>query len=163
MPWRNYEAAKFLETIAKLLIINGDDPYRIRAFMNAALSLRFMQSDVGDLHRSGRLEAVPGIGAGIAARLGEYLDTGRSSYLEDLKRQSPVAAADLLEVPGIGPVRVAQLYDYLGITTIAELDEAARAGRLRLVPGIGKRLEEIIGQGAAGILRRRRIWRSGAA
>lgn len=162
MPRRNDEAAQLLETIAKLLIIKQDDPYRIRAYLNAALTLRGLRDDVGDLHRAGRLQELPGIGPGIAARIGEFLDTGWSPYVETLKHQIPLPAADLLEVPGIGPVRAELLHQHLGITTVEELAAAARAGRVRQVPGFGERLEALVGREAERVQQRRRQ-RKGAA
>ena len=156
MPRRNEEVARLLENIAKLLALKGENPYRIRAYNEAARAVRGMAEDVEELHRAGRLEDVQGIGKSIAAKIAEYLDTGRSSYYEGLKREVPVAAADLLEVPGIGPARAKLLYERLGITTVAELERAAREHKLHGLPGIGEKLEQKLAEEAARVAQRTR-------
>ena len=148
MSRRNEEVALLLENIAKLLALKGDDPFRIRAYEEAARSVSATSDDVEDLRTAGRLEAIPRVGASIAAKIAEYLDSGRSAYYEELKRQIPVAAAELLEVPGIGPARAQLLHERLGISSLLELEQAAREHKLRALPHFGAKLEERIGREA---------------
>jgi DNA polymerase (family X) len=156
MSRRNEEIAMLLWNIAKLLALKGDDLFRIRAYEDAARSVSAWGEDVEDLHRAGRLKDIPGVGASIAAKIGEYLDSGRSGYYEELKRQIPLAAIDLLEVPGIGPVRARVLHERLGIASILELARAAREHKLRALPRFGEKLEERLGREAARVAQRTR-------
>src|SRR5579863_7997776 len=105
MARRNEEISALLENIAKLLALKDEDPFRIRAYTEAAQSISAASVDIADLHQAGLLEEIPGVGASIAAKVGEYLDTGRSSYYDELTSQVAPEAAELLDVPSIGPAR----------------------------------------------------------
>jgi DNA polymerase (family 10) len=148
LPRRNDDVALLLSNIARLLALQDDSAFRIRAYLDASQIVATMPEDVEDLAQSRRLTAIPGIGPSIAGKIAEYLQTGRSSYFEGLKRQFLTEATELLDVPSIGPARAHTLHDELGISTIAELLEAAREHRLRALPGFGPRLEERIAQEA---------------
>jgi DNA polymerase (family 10) len=136
--------AQVLDNIARLMTMKGDDPYRTRAYANAAHAIEREPEEIETLHRSGRIQEIPGVGEGIANKVGEYLDTGRMSFYEDLKRTFPVEAPELLEIPSIGPARARLLFDRLGITTVPELRDAARAHQLQDLPGFGRKLEDRI-------------------
>lgn len=156
MARRNEEVAALLANIAKLLAVKGEDPYRIRAYEEAAQVISAASEDIEELHRAGRLRTLRGVGESIAAKVAEYLDTGRSSYYEELKREVPMPATELLEIAGIGPARAHLLYERLGITSIAELERAAREHRLRALPGFGETLEKRIAREAARVAQRTR-------
>jgi DNA polymerase (family X) len=156
MSRRNDEVATLLENIAKLLALKGEDPFRIRAYEEAARSVSARSEDVEALHRAGRLEEIPRVGPSITAKIAAYLDSGRSDYYEELKRQIPVAAADLLEVPGIGPARAQLLHERLGICSLHELEQAARQHKLRALPRFGAKLEKRIAREAARVAPRTR-------
>lgn len=160
---RNEEVAHLLDSIAELLSIKGENPFRIRAYTEAARNIRALSENIDDVHHADRLDDIPGVGEAIAKKLAEYLDTGRLGYYEDLKRQVNLAAVDLLEVPGIGPARAHQFYEALGITSIQELEEAALAHRLRTLPGMGPALEEKIAREAARAVGRGRRMLLGVA
>lgn len=151
---RNEEVAQLLENIAELLMLKNENPYRIRAYTTAAQNIRALSEDIEEIARQGRLDDIPGIGEALAAKIQEYLDTGRLRYYEQLKQEVPVAAVDLLEVPGIGPARAHQLYEALGITTISELLQAAQEHKLRDLPGFGPKVEERIAREAASTIAR---------
>ncbi|MBI4494786.1 MAG: DNA polymerase/3'-5' exonuclease PolX [Chloroflexi bacterium] len=154
MARRNEELSLLLENIAKLLALKSESPFRIRAYEEAARSISAMAEDIEDLHRAGRLTDIAGVGSSIGAKLGEYLDTGRSSYYEGLKREVSVEAADLLDVPSIGPARAKLVHERLGISTVAELERAAREHRLQGLPGFGEKLEDRIAREAARVAQR---------
>jgi len=156
MTRRNGAVAHLLENIAKLLALKGESPFRIRAYTEAARTIGSMTEDIEDLRRAGRLEQIPGVGPSIAAKVAEYLETGRSNYYEELKRQVPVAAVELLEVPGIGPARAKLLHEHLGISSITALQQAAREHKLQALPGFGAKLEEKIAREAARVMQRTR-------
>jgi DNA polymerase (family 10) len=149
MPRQNEAVAQLLDNIARLLTLQRDDQYRIRAYTEAAIAVDSLDEDVRDLHAAGRLEEIPGVGPSIAAKIAEYLDTGRSSYVEELERELAPDAPDLLEVPSIGPARAKMIREQLGISSVAELERAARDHRLQRLPGIGAKLEARIADEAA--------------
>lgn len=138
---RNQDVATLLENIAELLEAKGDSPYRIGAYRTAARRIASLPEDITTLWQEGRLEEIPGVGESIAAKIDEYLRTGRLRYLEELRRQVAPGLAALLLVPGLGARRAQTLIEALGITSVAELGEAARAGRIRRLPGFGAKLE----------------------
>jgi DNA polymerase (family 10) len=149
MARKNDEVAQLLENIARLLTLKRDDPYRIGAYMDAARNIAGIGDDIEVLHRRGQLEEVRGVGPSIAEKVAEYLETGRSSYEEELERELAPEAPDLLEIPSIGPVRARLIQERLGISTVPELERAAREHRLRTLPGIGETLEARIADEAA--------------
>lgn len=152
MPRRNEEISRLLHNIAKFLILGaGEDHFRIRAYEEAARTIAAMDEDIDELRVADRLEDIPGVGASIAAKVAEYLDTGRCAYYEDLKRTTPSQAVALLGVPSIGPARAKLLSERLGITTIPQLEQAATNHLLRRLPGIGAKLEEKIGREASRV------------
>jgi DNA polymerase (family 10) len=151
---RNEEVALLLDNIAELLMLKNENPYRIRAYTTAAQNIRALDEDIEELARQGKLDEIPGVGKAIAAKIEEYLRTGRLEYYEQLKREVPLQAVDLLEVPGIGPARAHLLYEQLGITTIQDLLQAAQEHKLCKLPGFGEKLEERIAREAARLMQR---------
>jgi DNA polymerase (family 10) len=153
MPRKNEAVAQLLESIARLLTLKRDDPYRIGAYTDAARTIGALGDDVEVLHQRGQLEEIRGVGPSIAEKIAEYLETGRSSYYEQLRKEIAPEADALLEVPSIGPERAHLIYEHLGITTVPELERAARDHRLRALPGIGEKLEARIADEAAQVAR----------
>jgi DNA polymerase (family 10) len=138
-------AARFLET-ARLLENQGVNPFRVRAYRRAAETLRRLRRPVEHMVREeepGALERLPGIGAGLAAAIRDFVLTGRMPLQERLTRsQSPFG--ELSSVPGIGPALAQRLHEKLEIATLEDLEVAAYDGRLERVAGIGpRRLEGI--------------------
>ncbi|HEX5414691.1 MAG TPA: DNA polymerase/3'-5' exonuclease PolX [Chloroflexota bacterium] len=138
----NRAAAKVLEQIATYLSIAGENPYRVRAYQEAATHIRAMAISILDLWRHNQLREIPGVGPSIAQKLGEFLRTGRSPYLEELQRTLPRGIERLLDIDGVGPARARILARELNVHTPEELVEAARAHHLRTLPGFGAKLEE---------------------
>ncbi|MDA8219275.1 MAG: DNA polymerase/3'-5' exonuclease PolX [Dehalococcoidales bacterium] len=141
---RNTEVAALLEGIANLLEIKGENPFKIRAYHEAARHIETMAEDIATVHERGRLQEIPGVGESIAAKIDEYLRTGRLGYYEELKEQIAPGLGDLLEVPGVGPQRAKLIHEHLGITTTQELEAAAAEHRLRTLPGIREKTEDKI-------------------
>ncbi|MGZ3667017.1 MAG: DNA polymerase/3'-5' exonuclease PolX [Ktedonobacterales bacterium] len=154
MPRHNEDVASLLENSAKLLALTGGDPFRIHAYTEAARNISAMSEEIGEVHQADRLDEIPGVGASIAAKVGEYLDTGHCSYYDELKRNTPVAAVELLEVPGIGPARAKVLAQQLHITSLAELEQAVHEHKLRALPGFGEKLEQRIAREVARVAQR---------
>ncbi len=138
---RNQEVAALLERIAELLEAKGESPYRIGAYRNAARRIAGLPEDIQQVWQAGRLRGIPGVGESIAAKIDEYLRTGRLQYLDELSREVAPGLADLLVVPGLGPRRAQLLHARLGITSVAQLVAAAQAHRLCGLPGFGEKME----------------------
>ncbi|MDR7402847.1 MAG: DNA polymerase/3'-5' exonuclease PolX [Armatimonadota bacterium] len=150
---KNREIAAMFNDIADMLEIKGESPFRITAYRRAARALEGLTEDVAAIAARGELEEIPGIGKGIAEKIREYLETGSCKYYEELKAQLPPGLTTLMSVPEVGPKTALLLYQKLGITTIDQLEQAAREGRIRTLPRMGAKTEENILKGIA-LLRR---------
>jgi DNA polymerase (family 10) len=145
MAVHNEDIARQFEEIADLLEIQEANPFRVRAYRNAARTVRGLGHELSELVARGvDLTALPGIGKDLAAKIEEMLQTGATHALKVLHRELPASLEDLLHIPGLGPRKVKALYDELGIKTLAQLEKAARAGRVRDLAGFGARTEEKI-------------------
>ena len=120
----------------------------MRNYEKAAKSVAGYPDDLGALP-GGALTKVPGVGSSIAAKIAEYRRTGTIKAVDELRAKVPPGALLLAKVPGVGPKRALQLARELGITSVSELDEAVRSGRLRGVAGFGPKSEERILRGIA--------------
>lgn len=142
MPVHNADIALIFEEIADRLEIQGANPFRIRAYRNAARTLAELPQEARVLLARGEdLTRLPGIGADLAAKIREIVETGRCSLLERLRRELPPAVTELLHIPGLGPKRVKALYHDLEVETVEQLYRAARDGRIRALPGFGEKTE----------------------
>jgi DNA polymerase (family 10) len=150
---KNAEVARLFELMADLLEVRGDNPFRIRAYRRASQSLESLGEDVEILAREDRLGTIPGVGKDLAEKIGEYLRTGTMSDVEALQREIPRGVVELMGVPGLGPRTARLLYDKAGVRDLATLEEQARAGRLRGLPGIQAKTEANILKGIAVIKR----------
>ncbi len=142
MPMHNEDIAAVFDEIADLLEIEGDNPFRIRAYRNGARTLRELGRDVRTLVAQGEdLTRLAGIGKNLAAKIHEIIDTGHCSTLDKLRKQLPADLTQLLKLPGLGPKRVHALYHELDIHTHEQLERAARDGLIRQLPGFGEKTE----------------------
>jgi len=150
MPVHNTDIAAIFGEIADLLEIRGENPFRVRAYRNAARSVGELGRDLKALVDDGQdLPKLPGIGADLAAKIREICKTGTCKLLEQLHREMPPAISELLRLPGLGPKRVKLLHDKLKIRTVEELKRAAGAGRIREIAGFGAKTEAGILQALA--------------
>ncbi len=146
MAWLNEEVAGLLREYAELTQITGGDVFRARNYEKAARSVRGWGEDISQLDAKG-LRAIPGVGASIAAKIAEYLATGRIVALDELRAKIPAGVLELTRVPGLGPKRALQLNHDLGVSSVDELAGAVKAGRLEGLAGFGARSEERIASG----------------
>jgi DNA polymerase (family 10) len=140
-PMDNVRIAERLETFAALLELADANPYQARAYRRAAETVRAAPVPVADLVRADRIRGLRGIGAGIEARLRELVETGAIAELAALERELAPDLVGLGRYLGLGAQRSVELARALGVRTADELREAAAAGRLRTVPGIGAKTE----------------------
>lgn len=134
-------AAVFFE-MADLLQIQGGDPYRARAFRRTGQLLEGMREPVGEQLKRGGLERVPGIGPGSVERIKAILGSGTCPDHQRLLQRLPKGLRDVLHVRGMGPRHARVVFETLGVTTLEDLERAARGGILARVPGIGDKTVE---------------------
>ncbi|HXV57159.1 MAG TPA: helix-hairpin-helix domain-containing protein [Gaiellaceae bacterium] len=153
----NAAVAERLEAFAVLLDLAGSGRYTARAYRRAAETVRETRAPVVELVRAGRVQELSGIGPGIAARLAELVETGSIAELDELEREVQPELVGFGRLLGIGPQRMVEIGRALGVRTADEFSDAALAGRLRSVPGIGPKTEaRIVERLAAGPSRARR-------
>lgn len=145
MPVHNEDVAAIFDEMADLLEIEGDNPYRVRAYRNAARTVRHLGRELADMVERGEdLTRLPGIGKELAAKIREIVATGHARALDKLHRRVPASLEALLKIPGLGPKRVRALYHELHIKSLKQLEDAVRRGRLRQLPGFGPKTEQRI-------------------
>ncbi|HNN12457.1 MAG TPA: DNA polymerase/3'-5' exonuclease PolX [Anaerolineales bacterium] len=150
----NKQLADTFTLIANLLEIKGEIIYKILAYRKAAESLQALGREAGDYWKEGNLSEIPGVGKAIAEKIDELLSTGKLQFLENLKKEVPESLADWLQVPSLGPKKISMIWKALNITTLAELESAAKEGKLRDMPGMGAKSEAAILDGIASLARR---------
>ena len=159
MTVSNAEIAAVLEEIADILELEAANPFRIRAYRNAARTLQAFAPDIANLLASGQaLPKLPGIGEDLAGKIDEIASTGSCALLQRLRGEVPPGLRELLKVSGLGPRRVGRLWHELGIQTPAELHQAARSGQIRQLYGFGEGTEEKLLQSVELLLHTPQRW-----
>ncbi len=153
---KNFELAKLFYEMADLLEIKGENVFRVRAYQRAAQNLESHAEDIAAVAERGELDKIPGIGKDLAAKITEYLRTGKIADLETLRQEVPRGLLALLEVRGLGPKTARLLFDRLGIDSVEKLERATRSGEILAVPGIREKTRENILKGIA-------TWKAGQA
>lgn len=139
----NKTIADIFTEIADILDIQGENPFRVRSYRNAARTIADLSQSLQSLVAAGKnLEEIPGIGKSIREKIEEILATGKCHFLEELRAKVPPGLTELLKLEGLGPKKVKVLYDELGVDSIDRLEKAAQAGKLRSLPGMGLKTEE---------------------
>lgn len=150
----NEELADIFKKIADLLDIKGEVIFKTLAYRKVAEGLYELDRDINEVWREGKLAEVPGVGKAIAEKINELLTTGKLGFLEKLEQEVPPTLVDLLQVPDVGPKKVALFWKQAAITTLPDLEAAAREGRLRGLPGMGEKSEAKILSGIEALKRR---------
>ncbi|MBI1967721.1 MAG: DNA polymerase/3'-5' exonuclease PolX [Gemmatimonadetes bacterium] len=140
-----------LEQIAAFLELKGENPFRVRAFLNAARAIAAFPGDLADGLHTGELAEERGVGASTLEIVRELLATGRSSVLDELRELVPPALVEMLRIPGLGVAKIRQIHEALGIESLTELDEAAADGRLAGLPRFGAKTAENVRKGIAAL------------
>jgi DNA polymerase (family 10) len=142
MPVQNAEIAAMFDRTAELLEIQGDNPFRVRAYRRAARVIEGLPQNVVRFLSSGHeLSELPGIGKDLAGKIGDIVKTGHFALLDSLKKKLPGDLADMAALPGLGPKRVKLLYDRLHVRTLDDLRRVVRSGRIRELHGFGPVIE----------------------
>src|SRR5947209_4836074 len=139
----NPEVAQVFEEVADLLDLQGANPFRVRAYRNAARTIRDLSERLSEsADEPKRLEQLDGIGKDLAEKIATILKTGDLPLRQELQGQVPAGLRDLLKLPGMGPKRAQILYQKLQITSLDKLRQAAQKHRIRKLPGFGAKTEE---------------------
>lgn len=139
------QVIELLEQMAILLELRGENPFKVRAFANAARVLEGHSMDLEGLLKTGELEQLKGIGKGHIARIvREFYEKGKVSEFEQLRRAFPDGLFELFRIPGLGAKRIKALYEKLGIRSVGELEYACHENRLRDLEGFGLKSQENI-------------------
>jgi DNA polymerase (family 10) len=146
---KNREMARMFEKMADILEFKGENVFKINAYRKAARVIGDLSQDLEEFHRAGKLRDIPGVGEGIAKKIKEYLETGRMSKYEEVQRGVPDDLLEMMAIPGMGPKTLALVYKTKGISSMTELEQALKEGRLRDLPGMGPKKEENILRGVA--------------
>ena len=150
----NQQLADTFTLIANLLASKGEVISKILAYRKAADSLTALSRDVYELWQEGKLTEIPGVGKAIAEKIDELLSSGKLGFLDQLSAEVPPSLAEVLNVPDLGPKKVALFWRELSIVDLAGLEAAARAGQLRGLPGMGEKSEAKIIAGIESLARR---------
>ncbi len=142
---KNDLIAGHFELLADLLEIQNANPFRIRAYRNAARTISSTSDSLADLAAAGGdLTQLPGIGKDLARQIIEIAQTGKLKSLEELQQQIPSGVVEMLRIQGVGPKKVSVFFNELQLTSLAELKAACEAGRISQLKGFGKKTEESI-------------------
>lgn len=140
---------RILEEIATLLELTGENPFKSRAYQNAARNLEKIDTDFNELVEQNRLAEIEGIGEAISKKLTELIQTGKLEYYEKLKASVPPGHLEMLKITGLGPKKIHALYEQLGIKDVGELEYACLENRLVDLKGFGKKTQDNILAGIA--------------
>ena len=132
------QIAEALQEIATLLELKDENPFKIRAYANAARSLETFGGNLSDLQDEEALAKIPGIGKAIAAKIKELAGTGKLEYLAELRAGFPAAILELFSISGLGAKKIKALYENLKISSIEQLREACESGKVAELPGFGE-------------------------
>src|SRR5205085_2421331 len=129
--------AQALEEIGTLLELKDENPFKIRAYANAARSLEAWGGNLSDLQDEEALAKIPGIGKAIAGKIKELAATGSLKYLEELRSEFPAAILELFSISGLGAKKIKALHEQLHVSSIEELLKACQSGRVAQLAGFG--------------------------
>src|SRR5207244_752839 len=132
------QIADCLEQIATLLELKDENPFKIRAYANAARSLKTFGGNISNFQDEEALAKIPGIGKSIAEKIKELAATGSCKYLEELRTEFPSAILELFSIAGLGAKKIKALYENLKVSSIEELRKACESGKVAELPGFGE-------------------------
>jgi DNA polymerase (family 10) len=146
------QVAEILVSIGTLLELKGENPFKTRAYSNAARAIEATNEPLPKLISENRLGEINGIGEALQKKITELVTTGKLGYYEDLKASVPAGLVAMMEIPGVGPKKIKAIYDQLNITSVEELEKACQDGRVAKLKGFGEKTAVNI---CEGINRRR--------
>ena len=136
------EIAEVFDEIGGLLELKGDNPFRVRAYYNAARMVDGLPEDLGTLIKEERLTDIKGIGKDLAAKITELYTTNKLGFYDELKSSMPQGLLEMLKIPGFGPKRAKVIYDKLKVDSIEKLEAACKAGKIAALDGFGEKSQQ---------------------
>ncbi len=150
----NARVADLLDEIGDLLELKGENVFRAVTYRAAAREIRDLREPIRAVYEAGNLATIPKVGSSVGEAIAQYLQGGKAKRHEELKAAVPEGLLTLLSVKGVGPATARAIYQHLKITTVDELEQAAKAGRLRELPKIQAKTEENIIKSIASLRQR---------
>src|ERR1051325_2277780 len=150
------QVAEVLVNIATLLELKGENPFKARAYTNAARALEGLSESLDKVIAEERLAEVKGIGESIQRKICELITTGKLGYYEELKAATPPGLVAMLDIPGLGPKKIKAIHDTLKIETVEQLEQACKDGKIAPLKGFGEKTQTNICEG----INRRRAYAS---
>src|SRR5512136_1562110 len=145
MPLHNNDVAGIFDELADLLEIKGENPFRIRAYRNAARTVSGLSRSVADLAKEDKgLDGIPGIGKDLAEKIRTIVATGKLPLLEETRKELPASLSTLMRVRGLGPKKIAALFKELKVASLEDLKNAAAKGKIHELPGFSEKTEQAI-------------------
>ena len=141
------KVAEILVEIGTLLELKGENPFKTRAYANAARTLEGLTEPLPKLIAEDRLGDIKGIGEALQQKITELVTTGKLQYYEELKASIPPGLVEMLNIPGVGPKKVKAMHDKLGIASIEQLEAACKAGKVAELDGFGEKTQAKILEG----------------
>lgn len=143
----NRAVADVLQEIGQILEIQGENPFKVRAYYSAARALASLTEDVRSLVEQKRLREIPGIGQALEEKITQLVTTGRLEAYEELRRQVPAGVLEIMNIPSVGPKKARALWKELGIASIEDLRKACQEGKLLQIKGFGEKTQKKILEG----------------
>ena len=150
----NQQVAEVFANVAKMLEIKGENIHRVLSYRRAAENVSALGQDIGDLWQADELTQIPGVGNTIAAKIDELLRTGRLEFYDRLAEEVPLGVVEMLEIPDVGPKTAARMWQELGLTSIEDVERAARGGKIRTLSRMSEKTETKILAGIEALRRR---------
>src|SRR5664279_1445368 len=150
------QVAEVLVNIATLLELKGENPFKTRAYQNAARTIEALTEPLDKLIAEARLGDIKGIGEALQQKITELVTTGKLQYYEELKASIPPGMVAMLDIPGLGPKKIKALHDELGLETVEQLEQACKDGKIAGLKGFGEKTQTNILEG----INRRRAYAS---
>ncbi len=150
------QVAEVLTNIATLLELKGENPFKTRAYLNAARTIEALSEPLDKVVAEQRLGEMKGIGDALQKKITELVTTGKLAYYEELKAATPPGLVAMLDIPGLGPKKIKALHDELGIETVEQLEQACQGGKIAGLKGFGEKTQTNILEG----IHRRRAYAS---
>jgi DNA polymerase (family X) len=144
MPVDRKQAAAVLDEIARLMELRGENPFKCRAFESAARAIERADAELEELVASDALTSIRGIGKSTAEQITSLVREGYSPLLEELQSALPAELRRLMQIPGLGPKKLRVIHESLGVASIADLEHAIQANRLRDLPGFGQKSQDAL-------------------
>ena len=136
-----HDLARIFNEIGLLLELKGENPFKSRAYYNAARTIENLTEDLAEIIEAGRLSELPGFGVALVNKVEEWSSTGTIEYYENLKNTTPPGLFELLRVPGLGAKKINTIYQLLGVTSLEILEEACNQNQLLALPGFGAKTQ----------------------